>query len=183
MCAGLSPYNDTPGVTHRGGRQCALADRFADQAQRAAGAGGHTQATSNAAISVQSDAISCFSESLHLTAFHAGPAPLASIWFQLGDERAGDGFGRFGMALQPVQNAATTATTAADEHTVLGIAGLQHQIGRIGPCEDGHNFILVNGAPPATPYVVVGKLAKYQAALLRRIAPPTGHFRPAAANT
>jgi len=112
----------------------------AHQRQRPAWASRHAQPTTDAAIGVQRNAAILGSKSLHLTSIQTGPAPLARFGLKLGYEWAGDSFGRLRMVLEPSQNAAATAATAAEEGDVPGIARLEYQVGCVRSGEDLHQL-------------------------------------------
>ena len=63
-----------------------LAVGLAHQRQRSAWAGRHAQPTTDAAVGVQSDAVTLGSEGLHLAPFQTDPAALAGFGLELGDE-------------------------------------------------------------------------------------------------
>ena len=84
----------------------------------------------------------------------------------------------------PAEASATaTATAAADGSDVPRIGRLEYQVGCVSPSENLHHLGPVDGTAPAIPNVVVGKVAKDQAVLLRCIAALSAHPGLAAANT
>lgn len=117
---------------------------FADERQRSAGAGRDAQPATDAAISIQCDMIPLGSDGLHLTSIQTQPTALASCRLKLGDERAGDSLGGFGLSLEAFQNAAAAATATANGSDKPGISRIEDQIGVVSLRQDLHDLGLGN---------------------------------------
>ncbi len=74
MHLALSLANCAPSGIHGERRLGSLAVGLADQRQRSAWAGRHAQPTTDAAVGVQGDPITLFSQGLHLAPLQTGPA-------------------------------------------------------------------------------------------------------------
>jgi len=86
------------------------------------------------------------------------------------------------VALDTGQNRTAAAAAAAHKSDVLGIAGLENQVGLLGLGKDLHYCSLIDVAAQAIANIIIRPFAEHEASLLRRIAASAHYVLLAAAD-